>query len=401
MALGTLKDSQLRDVKPGPKPRRLFDGGGLYLEVSPAGGRWWRLKYRHEGKERRISLGVYPEVTLAHAREKRDAARRMLATGVDPSAFRKAQRAAREERAANSFELVAREWFAARALVWNSAHADRTIRRLERDVFPYLGGRPVAELKPPEILDVLRRIEKRGAVETAHRCLTNVSQVMRYAIATGRLESDPARDLRDALRPTQETHLAAITDPPALGELLRAIDGYRGSPVVQAALRLAPHVFVRPGELRQARWADVDLAGAEWRFELSKTRQAHVVPLSPQAVAILTDLHLLTGRGEYVFPGGRSPRRPMSENAVLVALRSMGFDSATMTGHGFRAAARTILDEVLGWRVDLIEHQLGHTVKDALGRAYNRTSHLPDRRRMMEAWSNFLDVLREGEKAAA
>lgn len=396
MALGKLTDAKIRTVKPAEKPMRLFDGGGLYLEVSSTGGRWWRLKYRYDGKERRLSMGVYPATSLNRAREKRDAARTMLADGIDPGAFRKAQKAARAERAANSFETVAREWHAAREPIWAAGHAERIIRRLERDVFPLIGGRPIAELKPPEILDVLRKIEARNIAETAHRTLTNIGQVMRYAVATGRLESDPTRDLRGALKPVQGRNFAAITDPPKLGELLRGIEDYRGSPIVRAALRLAPHVFVRPGELRNARWADIDFDAREWRFELSKTRQPHVVPLSDQAIGILREVEALTGRSEYLFPGARSMRVPMSENAVLYALRGLGFGSDTMTGHGFRAAARTILDEVLGWRVDLIEHQLGHAVRDPNGRAYNRTAHLPERKKMMQAWSDFLDVLRTG-----
>lgn len=393
MSTGKLTDAKVRTAKPADKVYRLFDGGGMYLEVSTAGGRLWRFKYRVDGREKRLALGAYPDTTLNHAREKRDAARRQLANGIDPGAFKAAQKAARAERAANSFEAIAREWHAARLPIWAAGHAERIIRRLERDVFPVIGGRPIAELKPPEILDVLRKIEARNIAETAHRTLTNIGQVMRYAVATGRLESDVTRDLRGALKPVQAKNFAAITDPPKLGELLRGIEDYRGSPIVRAALRLAPHVFVRPGELRKARWADIDFDAREWRFELSKTRQPHIVPLSDQAISILKEVQGITGRSEYVFPGARSMRLPMSENAVLYALRGLGFDSNTMTGHGFRAAARTILDEVLGWRVDLIEHQLGHAVKDPNGRAYNRTAHLPERRKMMQAWSMYLNSL--------
>lgn len=396
MSTGTLSDTRIRAAKPADKPVRMFDGGGLYLEVSPAGGKLWRLKYRVEGREKRLALGQYPDVPLAMARQRRDEARAQLAQGIDPGAYRAAQKATASENAANTFEAVAREWHATQAATWSESHAERVIRRLEREVFTKIGSRPIANLTAPEILAVLRGIERRNIAETAHRTLTNVSQVLRYAVATGRLQSDPTRDLRGALKPVRETHFAAIVDPPRLGELLRAIEDYRGGPVVRGALRLAPHVFVRPGELRHARWADIDLEAGEWRFTLSKTRAEHIVPLSSQAVAILQEVHALTGRGEYVFTGGRSPKRPMSENAVLVALRSLGFDATTMTGHGFRAAARTILDEVLGERVDLIEHQLGHVVRDPLGRAYNRTSHLQERRRLMQRWSDFLDVLRVG-----
>lgn len=396
MSTGTLSDTRIRAAKPADKPIRLFDGGGLYLELSPAGGKLWRLKYRVEGREKRLALGQYPDVPLAMARQRRDEARTQLAQGIDPGAHRAAIKATASENAANSFEAIAREWFESRKPLWSDGHAERVIRRFEREVFVKIGSRPIANLTAPEVLGVLRGIERRNIAETAHRTLTNVSQVLRYAVATGRLQSDPTRDLRGALKPVRETHFAAIVDPPKLGELLRAIEDYRGGPVVRAALRLAPHVFVRPGELRNARWAEIDLEAAEWRFTLSKTRAEHVVPLSSQAVAILREVHTLTGRGEYVFTGGRSPKRPMSENAILVAVRSLGFDAQTMTGHGFRAAARTILDEVRGERVDLIEHQLGHVVRDPLGRAYNRTSHRPERRRLLQRWSDFLDTLRIG-----
>jgi integrase len=389
-------DATVRNAKPKEKPYKLAAGAGLYVEVSPAGGRHWRLKYRWQGKEKRLTFGPYPAVSVAEAQELARAAKKQLAHGIDPAAFKAAKKAAQAERSANSLEIIAREWWMARAAVWVPGHADRILRRFERDVFPTLGARAIADLDAPTILTVLRKIEDRGAIETAHRALTDIGQVCRYAIATGRLNSDPARDLRGALRPTQEKHHAAITDAAALGTLLRAIEGYQGSPIVRGALRMAPHVFVRPGELRHARWVDLDLEGGEWRFTLAKTRQAHLVPLSEQVVAILRELQPLTGKTDFVFPGARSPRRPMSDNAVLVALRSLGFDKETMTGHGFRAAARTILDEVLGWRVDLIEHQLGHTVKDALGRAYNRTSHLPERRKMMQAWSTYLEGLQAG-----
>ncbi len=389
-------DATVRNAKPREKPYKLAAGAGLYVEVSPAGGRHWRLKYRWQGKEKRLTFGPYPAVSVAEAQEMARVAKKQLAHGIDPAAFKAAKKAAQAERSANSLEVIAREWWTARAALWVPGHADRILRRFERDIFPTLGARAIADLDPPTILTALRKIEERGAIETAHRALTDIGQVCRYAIATGRLKSDPARDLRGALRPAQAKHHAAITEAPALGALLRAIEGYQGSPIVRAALQMAPHVFVRPGELRHARWADIDLDGGEWRFTLAKTRQPHLVPLSDQVVAILREIQALTGSSEFVFPGARSLRRPMSDNAVLVALRSLGYDKDTMTGHGFRAAARTILDEVLGWRVDLIEHQLGHSVKDALGRAYNRTSHLAERKRMMQAWSDYLGVIRAG-----
>lgn len=391
-----ITDPKIRQAKPGEKSARLYDEKGLYLEVAPSGGKWWRFKYRFGGKEKRLSLGVYPEVTLAQARGKRDEARQLVAEGVDPGVNRKALKAARADRAANSFEVVAREWFEKQSPAWADAHGGRILKRLERDIFPWLGGRPVAEITPPELLATVRRIEERGAIETAHRAIANCGQVFRYAVATGRATSDPSRDLRDALPPIKGEHFAAITDPKRVPDLLRALDGYQGTLTVRCALRLAPLVFVRPGELRNAQWADIDLDAAEWRFTVSKTKTEHIVPLSRQAVAILNELHPLTGTGRYVFPGARSPKRPMSENAILAALRGAGIPREEMTGHGFRAMARTLLDEALHVPAHLIEHQLAHAVRDPLGRAYNRTAHLPERHAMMQQWADYLDKLRTG-----
>ncbi|WP_350017100.1 integrase arm-type DNA-binding domain-containing protein [Rhodanobacter sp. IGA1.0] len=393
-----LSDPAIRTAKPADKPRRLFDGGGLYLEVSPAGGKLWRLKYRHGGKEKRLALGAYPDTGLKDARDKRDDARKLLAAGVDPGEQRKAAKAAGEERAANSFEVVAREWHAKQSATWVELHASRIMLRLENDVFPWLGSRPIADVTAKELLTTVNRIVDRGAVESAHRVLQNCGQVLRYAIATGRAERNPAADLRGALPPVKQTHLAAIIEPNAIGGLLRAMDAYNGSLVTKCALRLAPLVFVRPGELRQAEWAEFDLDGAQWNIpaEKMKMREPHLVPLAPQAVAILRELQPLTGRGRYVFPSARSPQRPMSNNAVLSALRRMGYTTDEMSGHGFRAMARTVLDEVLHFRPDYIEHQLAHAVKDPNGRAYNRTAHLPERRKMMAGWAAYLDTLKEG-----
>ena len=389
-----LTNAAVKAAKPKNKPARLFDEKGLYLEVSPAGGKWWRFKYRFDGKEKRLSMGVYPDVSLKGARERRDEARRLLADGIDPSEHRKAMRTARVDRAANSFEVVAREWFAARVATWSASHADRIIRRLERDIFPWIGGKPISEIGPPELLSVVRKIEKRGALETAHRALSNCGQVFRYAVATGRAERDPAGDLRGALPPVKGEHFAATTDPARLAEILRAIDDYRGTLTVHCALRLAPLVFVRPGELRSAEWADIDLGAGEWRYTVTKTNTPHIVPLSRQAIAVLRQLQPVTGRGRFVFPSARSDSRPMSDNAVLAAMRRMGIPKDEMSGHGFRAAARTILDEVLGVRPDLIEHQLAHAVRDPNGRAYNRTTYLPERRQMMQDWADYLDQLK-------
>ncbi len=391
-----LTNTAVQRVKPGAKPVRLFDANGLYLEVAPSGGKWWRLKYRFQGKEKRLSLGVYPDVSLKDAREQRDKARKLLAQGTDPSDNRKANKSARADRAANSFEVVTREWFAKYSPNWAEHHSGRIIRRFERDIFPWIGGRPIAEITAPELLAVVRRIESRGALETAHRALGTCGQVIRYAVATGRALRDPSGDLRGALAPVKGEHFAAITDPKRVGELLRALDSYQGTLTVQCALRLAPLVFVRPGELRHARWADIDLDAAEWRYTVSKTETAHIVPLATQAVAILRELHGLTGGGEYVFAGARSAKRAMSDNAILAAMRRMGIAKDEMSGHGFRAMARTILDEVLGVRPDLIEHQLAHAVRDPNGRAYNRTAHLPERRKMMQQWADYLDKLKAG-----
>jgi integrase len=393
-----LNNVKIRNTKPDEKTMRLFDGGGLYLEVAPSGGKWWRLKYRFNGKEKRLSLGVYPNVGLKDARESRDEARKLLASGVDPSENRRAIKSSRFEQAANTFEVIAREWFEKNSSKWADNHSNRIIRRLEKDIFPWIGGKPITEISAPQILTCLRRIEERGAMETAHRALENCGQVFRYAIVTGRTEHNPASDLKGALSPVKEGHFAAMTDPKAIGELLRAIDGYEGYFVTKCALRLAPLVFVRPGELRNAEWSELDLESAEWNIpaERMKMKQAHLVPLSKQAVEILRELHSLTGHRRYVFPSVRSPNRPMSNNAVLAALRRMGYTKDEMSGHGFRAMARTVLDEVLGIRPDFIEHQLAHAVRDPNGRAYNRTAHLDGRKKMMQQWADYLDKLKVG-----
>jgi integrase len=389
-----LSDLSIKRAKPAAKPRRLFDGAGLYLEVSPGGGKWWRFKYRFAGKEKRLSLGVYPDVDLKKARKRTAEARQLLADGIDPSVNRKAVKAAREDSAANSFEVVAREWIAKQMPTWAENHGGRILARFENDIFPWIGKRPVAEVTAPELLETVRRIETRGALETAHRALSTCGQVLRYAIATGRAQRDPSSDLRGALPPVKGEHLAAITEPQRAAELLRMIEAYEGTLTVRCALRLAPLVFVRPGELRAAQWTDIDLDAAEWRYTVTKTNTPHIVPLSTQAVAILRELKPLTGRGRYAFSSIRSSQRPMSDNAILAALRRMGISKEEMSGHGFRAMARTILDEVLGFRPDFIEHQLAHAVRDPNGRAYNRTAYLPERKKMMQAWADYLDVLK-------
>lgn len=393
-----LTNVSIQSAKPKDKPYKLFDGGGMYLEVAPSGSKWWRLKYRIDGKEKRISLGTYPEISLKDARERRGLARKQLANGVDPSASRKAAKVARVSECTNTLEAVAREWFSKHSTGWATSHSSKVIGRLQNDVFPWLGQRPAAEITAPELLAVLRRIEERGAIDTAHRVHQNLSQIFRYAIATGRAERNPAPDLQGALPRAQQRHFAAIVDPKAIGGLLRAIDGYQGAFPTKCALKLAPLVFLRPGELRTAEWSEIDLERAEWSLpaEKMKMREAHLVPLSTQAVSILRELQALTGSERYLFPSARTKSRPMSNNAILSALRRMGFGKEEMSGHGFRAMARTILDEVLQVRPDFIEHQLAHTVRDPNGRAYNRTTHLAERRKMMQVWADYLDSLKAG-----
>lgn len=393
-----LTDIEVKKAKTTDKPMKLTDGGGLFLLMQPTGAKYWRLAYRFEGKQKTLALGVYPDVTLKDARQRRDDARKLLANDTDPGAVKQAQKTAKSDRAANSFEVIAREWFAKNSTNWTENHGSRIIRRLERDIFPWIGGRPIADITAQELLAVLRRIEERGAVETAHRAHQNCGQVFRYAIATGRAERDPSPDLKGALPPVKQTHFAAITDPKHIAELLRAMDSYQGHFITKCALRLAPLFFVRPGELRKAEWAEINLDKAEWNIpaERMKMREPHLVPLSTQAVKILRELHPLTGDGHYVFPGARTNGRPMSDNAILAALRRMGFSKDEMSGHGFRAMARTILDEVLQVRPDFIEHQLAHAVRDPNGRAYNRTAHLVERQKMMQQWADYLDRLKAG-----
>lgn len=396
MALTALTDIKVRSSKPKEKPYKLFDERGLFLYITNKGQKYWRFKYRFAGKEKLLALGVYPDTSLAAARKKRDEARTLLADGIDPTINRKAEKASLISRTANSFEVVAREWASKLKATWSVSHTSKTIRRLERDIFPFLGSQPIADIAPPELLKIIRRIESRGALETAHRALSNCSQVFRYAVATGRAERDPTQDLKGALPPVKSKHFASVTEPSRLAELLRIVDGYQGTPVVHCALRIAPLLFVRPGELRSAKWEDIDLDAAEWRFIVTKTNTSHIVPLSKQAVSILEELKPITGNGVYVFPSARSNRRPMSDNAILAALRRMGISKDETSGHGFRATARTLLDEVLGVRPDYIEHQLAHAVRDPNGRAYNRTAHLIERKKMMQQWADYLDELKNG-----
>lgn len=390
------KEITFRNAKPEDKVYKITDEKGLFLHVTPKGGRYWRLKYRFGGKEKLLALGVYPDVTLGKARDKRDDARKLLADGIDPGEHRKVMKQVANDRSANSFEVVAREWFVKYSSNWVKSHADKIIQRFERDIFPWIGNKPITEVIPSVLLSVIRRIEDRGALETAHRALSNCGQVFRYAIATGRAERDSSQDLKGALPPVKTKHFAAQTDPKRFGELLRIFEDYHGSLIVQCALRLAPLVFVRPGELRHAKWEDIDFDVAQWSYVVTKTDTPHIVPLATQAIAILKELHPLTSNSIFVFPSARSNDRPMSDNAILAALRRLGISKEEATGHGFRATARTLLDEVLNIRPDIIEHQLAHAVRDPNGRAYNRTAHLLDRKKMMQEWANYLERLSKG-----
>ncbi|RDS80908.1 DUF4102 domain-containing protein [Dyella monticola] len=396
-----LTDTAIRKAKPTDKPQKLSDGLGLYLLLNPNGSRWWRFDYRFDSKRKTLSMGTYPETGLASAREKRDLARGQLQSGIDPGTHRKATKAAGEERATNSFSVIAEEWLAKQQNM-SPATLEKARWTLDSLVNPWIGNRPISEIDAPEMLKLLRRIEERGAHETAHRTKQRCGQIFRYAIATGRARHDPTADLRGALTPAKVKHRAAITDPSKVGELLRAIDGYTGSFVVRSALKLAPLLFVRPGELRQAEWTEFDLDAAEWRIPARKMkmRELHIVPLPDQAVAILHELHPLTGRGQFVFPGERSRQRPMSDAAVNAALRRMGFDKDTMTGHGFRAMASTQLNE-MGWSPDVIERQLAHAERNKVRAAYNRAQYLAERRKMMLVWADYLETLKVGGNVVA
>jgi len=397
-----ISDITIRVTKPKDKPYKLTDEKGLYLLITGTPekpGKHFRFDYRYHGKRKTLALGSYPDVSLKVARERLGEARQQLANDIDPSELRKINKTARAVQAANSFEAVAREWLSKQLSTWSKGHASKVIVRMEHDVFPWIGSKPVMEIKAPELLAVLRRIESRGAIDTAHRAKQTCSQIFRYAIATGRAERDPAADLRGALQSFNKGHFPTITDPKKISELLRAIDGYTGSFVVKCALRLAPLVFVRPGELRQAEWQEIDLERHEWRIpaEKMKMKVMHIVPLSRQSIEVLQELHPVTGYGRYVFPSVRTESRPMSENTVNAALRRLGYTVDEMTGHGFRAMASTSLHEQ-GWPSDVIERQLAHGESNPVKAAYNHAEHLPERRKMMQAWANYLDGLKAGAK---
>jgi len=392
-----LTEAAIKQAKPKDKPHKLPDGNGMYLEVMPNGAKYWRFKYRYDGKEKRLAFGVYPTVTLTKARDKARVAKEILADGNDPGEVKKQDKLTKQAANANTFEAVAYELVEKRKLEGAApVTIEKLVWMLEKKLCPFIGGISVAEITPVQLLAALRRIEAEGLHETANRAKSVASKVMRFAVATGRAERDTTQDLRGALVTAKAKHRAAITKPEELAPLLLAIDGYTGTPEVKAALQLTPILFQRPGEIRHMEWAQIDWEQACWEIpaDKMKMRLPHIVPLPKQALDILRKIQPLTSYGQYVFPSARRGGRPLSENGVLAALRTMGYTSEQVTPHGFRATARTILDEVLGFRVDYIEQQLAHAVKDANGRAYNRTKHLPERKDMMQAWADYLDQLK-------
>ncbi|MFM9437416.1 integrase [Janthinobacterium sp. CG_23.3] len=392
-----LTDMFVRQVKPTkPAGDKHADGGNMYLLVKES-GKYWRMDYRYIDKRKTLALGVYPAVSLAQARKRRDDARKLLADGIDPGQAKRDDKQTKAIASAHTFESVARQWLSKVAASRSASTQDKVTAWLEHDVFPFIGSMPISTIKPRDVLAAVQKIEARGAIDSAHRVKQVCGQIFRFGVAIGLVERDVTADLRGALSAVVKSNHAAITEPKQAGALMRAIFDYNGYPAAVAALKLAPLLFVRPGELRTAEWAEIDLDAAEWRIPAIKMKMKveHLVPLCVQAVAILRGLHPMTGDGKYVFPSLRS-KACMSENTINAALRGMGYAKEVMTGHGFRAMARTIMDEVLGERVDLIEHQLAHAVKDVNGRAYNRTAHLPARREMMQRWADYLDKLRIG-----
>ncbi|MGX5731938.1 tyrosine-type recombinase/integrase [Pseudoxanthomonas beigongshangi] len=393
-----LTDTKLRALKSKDAAYRVADSNGLCVEVRPTGAKVWRYRYRFAGKASMVTIGEYPAMSLQKARSERERLRGIIKGGGNPADSQRAAKAATVERHANTFGTIGLELMEKREREGMTAQSVQRDRRTIEWYLAPIFETPITEVTAPLLLAALRKLEHRGVIETTHRARALAGRIFKYAIATGRAQSNPAADLTGALEQVQTKHFPSLTDPSAIGELLRALHGYTGSVVTRAALKLAPLVFVRPGELRHATWADIDLDAAEWRYEVTKTKTQHIVPLSSQAVAILRELHPYTQRSDYVFPSERAASRPMSENTVNAALRNIGYDRDTMTGHGFRAMARTVLDEVLGFRPDYIEHQLAHSVKDPLGRAYNRTTHLAERTKMMQAWADYLDTLRMADK---
>jgi len=394
--LGKLTATGIKQVKPAGKAMKMADGDGLYLLVKPNGLKYWRYDYRYNDKRKTLSIGVYPDLSLADARKAHQSARQQLLDGTDPAEAKRIEKLTKHLSDAESFEAVALEWFDRHMEDKSHSHKDRTGRLLKNDLYPYLGSRPIADITPPELLAVLRRIEGRGAIDMAHRAKQTASLIFRYAVATGRAERDPSQDITGALKTKRTKHHAAIIEPKEVGRLMVAIDGFQGTAVVMAALKISPYLLQRPNEIRNMEWTEINWEESRWEIpaEKMKMREPHIVPLSKQALEILRDIERLTGRGRYVFPSARGASRPLSDNGVRTALRTIGYSNEQMTPHGFRAMARTLLDEVLRYRVDYIEAQLAHAVKDVNGRAYNRTTHIEERRHMMQAWADYLDQLK-------
>ena len=386
-----LTDTYIKNLKPDGKAKKHFDGGGLFLFVSPAGGKLWRMAYRFEKKHKLLSFGEYPYISLKDARSRREQAKELLARGVDPAAHKQAIAAAKRSEETDSFEVIAREWYAKHSMTLAESHSKKILSRLEKQLFPFLGAKNIRAIEAADILKAVQHAERRQAVETAHRLVQLCGQIFRYAIVTGRAKHDISADLRGALQPVTVQHRAAIVDPKGIGRLLRAIDGYSGYFPVCCALRLAPLMFVRPGELRQAEWAEIDMDRAEWRIPAAKMkmRQVHIVPLAKQAVAILNELKPFSGYGKYLFPSVRTEAKPITDATLLAALRGMGFTKEEMTVHGFRGMASTLLNEK-GYNRDWIERQLAHGERNGVRAAYNYAEYLQERRRMMQEWADYL-----------
>lgn len=397
MSTGKLTDATVKSAKPKDRPYRMADGGGMFLQVNPDGSKYWRQAYRFGGRQKLLALGVYPSVSLRRAREKRDDARKQLDKGIDPCAAKKAQKLAAA--GADTFAAIAAEWQSKISPTWGPGHCKRVQRLLDLDLLPHLGSKLANEITAPQILATLRRMEARGALQQLARCKTICTGIMAYAVATGRAERNPVKDLAGALEARPVKHHASITEPKKVGKLIRAVREYDGYFVTKCALELLPLVFVRPGELRKAEWSEFDLDAAEWRIPAHrmKLREQHIVPLSKQAIAVLRKLHPVTGGRALVFPGVRHHAKPLSENTINAALRNLGYTKDEMTGHGFRSVASTLLNEQ-GYNRDWIERQLAHAERSKIRGAYNYAEYLPDRRRMMQAWADHLDELAAGAK---
>ena len=394
-----LTDIQIRQAKPKEKQYKLAAGKGLYLIINPKGGKWWRVRYRLSGKQQELSVGTYPEVSLKEAATRRDDIRSQVSQGKDPGLERKIEKLHKHASSDSSFEAVGREWFDKFSPEWSESHRTRALNRLDKDVYPWLGKKHINSISPAELLMVLRSIESRGVVDTAHRVKQLCGQIFRYAVATGRAERDPSQDLKGALPRTKTKHFASITEPKAIGELLRAINDYSGNVEVRTALKVAPYVFVRPGELRHAEWSEFDFEKAEWRIPAEKMKMGvqHIVPLSEQVITLLKELKPLTGNDKYLFPSNRTKARPISENTLNAALRRLGYSKDEMTSHGFRSMASTLLNEQ-GWNHDAIERQLAHAEKNGVRASYNYAEYLPVRKEMMQSWADYLDSLAAGGK---